>query len=46
MKLSYFFRFAILLGGLAIASCNTVEGAGQDMQSAGSAVADTADDAK
>ncbi|MBK5264225.1 MAG: entericidin A/B family lipoprotein [Alphaproteobacteria bacterium] len=46
MKLSNFFRFAILLGGLAIASCNTVEGVGEDAQSAGRAVSDTADDAK
>ncbi|WP_445177168.1 entericidin A/B family lipoprotein [Rhizorhapis sp. SPR117] len=35
-----------MFSGLAIASCNTVEGAGEDMQSAGSAVSNTADDAK
>jgi len=31
---------------LATAACNTVEGAGRDLSSAGSAVADAADDAK
>ncbi|WP_363737445.1 MULTISPECIES: entericidin A/B family lipoprotein [unclassified Sphingobium] len=39
-------RFAILLGGFAVASCNTVEGAGKDVQSAGRAVEQTAQDAK
>lgn len=29
-----------------LAACNTVEGAGKDMQSAGKAVKDTAEDAK
>ena len=31
---------------LAIAACNTVEGAGKDVSSAGKAVANAADDAK
>lgn len=31
---------------LAAAACNTIEGAGQDVSSAGSAVADAAEDAK
>nr|WP_218036322.1 entericidin A/B family lipoprotein [Sphingobium sp. 15-1] len=35
-----------MLGGLAVASCNTVEGAGKDAQSAGRAVEQTAQDAK
>jgi len=35
-----------LLGGFAVASCNTVEGAGKDVQSAGRAVEQTAQDAK
>jgi len=30
----------------ALSACNTVEGAGKDMQSAGSAVEDTAQEAK
>ena len=34
---------AMLLPMLALAACNTVEGAGQDMQSAGRAVERTAD---
>jgi len=29
-----------------LAACNTVEGAGEDMQSAGEAVSDTAQDAR
>lgn len=31
-----------LTGGLAVAACNTVEGAGRDVQSAGEAVSDAA----
>lgn len=31
---------------LAVAACNTVEGAGKDVSSAGKAVANAADDAK
>ena len=33
----------LLSGSLMIAACNTVEGAGQDVQSAGQAVEDAAD---
>jgi len=40
------FCFAALAGALAISACNTVEGVGQDVSSAGDAVADAADDAK
>jgi predicted small secreted protein len=32
-----------LAGGLAVAGCNTVEGLGKDVQSAGEAVEKTAD---
>lgn len=42
-------KFMLLLAGaasLAIAACNTVEGAGEDVSAAGEAVADTARDAK
>lgn len=35
-----------LIGGLALAACNTVEGVGEDVSSAGKTVAKTADDAK
>lgn len=35
-----------LLGSLALAACNTVEGAGKDLKSAGDAVSETADEAK
>ena len=35
-----------LLLVLGTAACNTVEGAGQDIQAAGSAIEDTADDAR
>ena len=35
-----------LAAGLALAACNTVSGAGKDMESAGEAVTNTANDAK
>jgi predicted small secreted protein len=35
-----------LVGGLAVAGCNTIEGAGEDVKSAGDAVSDAASDAK
>ena len=35
-----------LLLAFGTAACNTVEGAGQDLQAAGSAIEDAADDAK
>jgi predicted small secreted protein len=40
--------FALLAAtaALAVAACNTVEGAGQDVSAAGHAIAHTADDAK
>jgi predicted small secreted protein len=37
---------AMLSGGLLAAACNTVEGAGKDVSSAGKAVAGAADEAK
>ena len=37
---------AALAASFALSACNTVEGAGKDMQSAGNAVEDTARDAK
>ena len=37
---------ALVAAGLTIAACNTVEGAGKDVSAAGSAVTDTARDAK
>jgi predicted small secreted protein len=37
---------ATIFAGLAVSACNTVEGAGKDVSSAGDAVAKTADDAK
>lgn len=41
-----FLGFAMLAGALAISACNTVEGVGRDVESAGDAVADSADDNK
>lgn len=39
--------FLILLAaGLALAGCNTIEGAGRDLSSAGKAISDTAKDVK
>lgn len=40
------FFMAMLAGGLTLSACNTVEGLGRDVSSAGETVADTADDAK
>jgi predicted small secreted protein len=37
---------AAMLAGLAVAACNTVEGAGKDVSAAGHAVSNTADEAK
>lgn len=37
---------ALLSSSLLVAACNTVEGAGKDVSSAGKAVANAADDAK
>jgi predicted small secreted protein len=37
---------AALAASLAVAACNTVAGAGEDVQAAGAAVTDTAKDAK
>jgi predicted small secreted protein len=37
---------ATVLAALAVSACNTVEGAGKDVSSAGDAVAKTADEAK
>jgi len=36
----------VLVGGLALVACNTVEGAGRDVSSAGKAVTKTAKDVK
>ncbi|VVT04373.1 conserved exported hypothetical protein [Sphingomonas sp. EC-HK361] len=36
----------IVAGALAVSACNTIEGAGKDVSSAGQTVAKTADDAK
>lgn len=40
------FLFAAFAASMALAACNTVSGAGKDVESAGGAVADAADDAK
>jgi predicted small secreted protein len=37
---------AAIAASLSVAACNTVEGAGKDVSSAGKAVSDTAKDAK
>jgi predicted small secreted protein len=38
--------FALCFMALALSSCNTVEGMGEDVSAAGGAVSDTADDAE
>lgn len=40
-----FAALVFVLAAAAAAGCNTVEGVGQDMQAAGQAVEDTAEDA-
>ncbi len=40
------FVLAILAASLAVSACNTVSGAGKDVESAGDAVSDAAEDAK
>jgi predicted small secreted protein len=37
---------AVMVGALAVSACNTVEGAGRDVSSAGNAVSNAASDAK
>ena len=41
-----FVAVALIVAGLGLSSCNTVEGAGKDVSSAGNAVAGAAQDAK
>ncbi|MBO9558851.1 MAG: entericidin A/B family lipoprotein [Caulobacter sp.] len=41
-----FIVLAAIAASLTVAACNTVEGAGKDVSSAGQAVSDTAKDAK
>jgi predicted small secreted protein len=41
-----FMLFAVLAASMAASACNTVSGAGKDVESAGQAVTDTAEDAK
>jgi predicted small secreted protein len=38
--------FAAMAASMAVAACNTVEGAGRDVSAAGKAVTNTADDVK
>jgi len=38
--------FAMMAASMAVAACNTVEGAGKDVSAAGHAVSNTADDVK
>jgi predicted small secreted protein len=40
------FGIVMIAGALLVSACNTVEGAGRDVSSAGDAVSDAADDAK
>ncbi len=41
-----FATFTVLVGLSVLTACNTVEGAGEDIESAGNAVQDAADDMK
>jgi len=40
------FALALVAGSMMVAACNTVEGAGKDVSSAGQAVSGAADDHK
>lgn len=41
-----FILLAFVAAGLAVSACNTIEGAGRDVSAAGSAVTETARDAR
>ncbi|MDE0877569.1 MAG: entericidin EcnA/B family protein [Sphingomonas bacterium] len=41
-----FFGLAIVAGALMVSACNTIEGVGKDVGSAGDTVAKTADNSK
>jgi entericidin B len=41
-----FFAVALIIAGIGVSACNTVQGAGKDVSSAGNAVAKAADDSK
>ncbi|MEG3179474.1 entericidin A/B family lipoprotein [Sphingomonas sp. LT1P40] len=41
-----FFAAALIAGAVALSGCNTIQGVGKDVSSAGDTVAKTADDAK
>jgi predicted small secreted protein len=41
-----FVGLTLVAGALLVSACNTIEGAGKDVKSAGNTVAKTADDAK
>ncbi|WP_242146023.1 entericidin A/B family lipoprotein [Sphingomonas sp. BAUL-RG-20F-R05-02] len=41
-----FVGLALVAGALLVSACNTIEGAGKDVKSAGNTVAKTAHDAK
>ena len=40
------FGMVVVAGALLVSACNTIEGAGKDVSSAGDTVAKTADDSK
>jgi predicted small secreted protein len=46
MSMRKFIILAAIAASLTVAACNTVEGAGKDISSAGKATSDTAKDAK
>ena len=41
-----FFGLMMLVSGAALVGCNTTEGVGEDLESAGDAISDTARDVK
>lgn len=40
------FLMVVVAASMAVAACNTMQGAGEDVQAAGKAVSETASDAK
>ncbi|MDF2386180.1 entericidin A/B family lipoprotein [Nostoc ellipsosporum NOK] len=46
MKMRKIIACAALAGAMLVSACNTIEGMGRDVSSAGDTVAKTADDAK
>jgi predicted small secreted protein len=43
---SFFLALFLMMGALSLTACNTIEGAGADIEAAGDAIEDSASDSK